>query len=96
MAGEPPPAVEGHSNTEDYIHGGNSPTTNRRNAGILLRRLSDSLNERRYPGLRERARSASEAPDARWRVAGHAITFLRRLRSAGDGTESSGDARNSS
>ena len=88
MAAEPPPSMEDHTNTEDYIHGGNSPTTNRRNAGILLRRMSDSFNERRYPGLRERARSASEAPDARWRVAIHAISFLRRLRSAGDSPES--------
>lgn len=79
--------MEGHTNTEDYIHERNSPTTNRRNAGILLRRMSDSFNERRYPGLRERARSASDAPDTRWRVAAHALTFLRRLRSAGDGEE---------
>jgi hypothetical protein len=86
MAAEPP-SVEGHTNTEDYIHERNSPTTNRRNAGILLRRMSDSFNERRYPGLRERARSASDAPDTRWRVAAHALTFLRRLRSAGDGEE---------
>ena len=87
MAAEPPPSVEGHTNTEDYVHGRNSPTTNRRNAGLLLRRMSDSFNERRYPGLKERARSASDAPDARWRVATHAINFLRRLRSAGDSPE---------
>lgn len=83
MATEPP-SVEGHTNTEDYIHEQNSPKTNRRNAGILLRRMSDSINERRYPGLRQRARSASDAPDVRWRVATHAITFMRRLRSAGN------------
>ena len=85
-----PPVVEGHTNTEDYIHERNSPGTNRRNAGILLRRMSDSINERRYPGLRERARSASDAPDTRWRVATHAITFIRRLRSSGDSETSSG------
>lgn len=91
MAAEPP-SVEGHTNTEDYIHGRNSPGTNRRNAGILLRRMSDSINQTRYPGLRDRAWSASDAPDTRWRVATHAITFMRRLRSAGGG-ESTSDGR---
>lgn len=72
--------MEGHTNTEDYIHESNSPKTNRQNAGILIRRMSDSFNERRYPGLRRRAQSAPSAAESRWRVMTHAVVFARRLR----------------
>ena len=73
------PFVEGHTNTEDYIHEANSPKTNRQNAGILIRRMSDHFDQRRYPGLRRRAQSFSNPAESRWRVASHAVVFVRRL-----------------
>ena len=84
-----------HKNTEDYISDQNSPETNRRNAGILIRRMSDEFNRRKFPHLiqehRRRSRSTSnEDGVARWRVATQALVFLRRLRGGGGGSANNG------
>jgi len=83
-----------HQNTGDYISDQNSPETNRRNAGILIRRMSDDFNRRKFPHLiqehRRRSRSTStENGGTRWRVATQALVFLRRLRGGGSANNSS-------
>ena len=56
----------------------NSPATNRRNAGILIRRMSDEFNKRKFPAIvKEHKRTTSES---RWRAYTHAVVFIRRLR----------------
>ena len=61
----------------------NSPETNRRNAGVILRRMSDEFNRRKFPKIieehRRRTRSAQEG-ESRWRAVVHAVAFIRRAR----------------
>ncbi len=66
---------------EDYMSSLNSPTTNRRNAGVLIRRMSDDFNKRKFPHIiKEHKKRTQTESETRWRVATHAIVFIRRLR----------------
>ena len=46
-----PQSQDDHRNTEDYISESNTPDVNRKNAGILIRRMSDDFNRRKFPHI---------------------------------------------
>lgn len=68
----------------------NSPNTNRKNAGVLLRRMSDDFNQKKFPHIvqEHKRRRASSTPSnpSRWRVTTSALIFLRRLTQSSTGT----------
>ena len=76
-----------HQSTENYVSESdqNSLETNRRNAGILIRQMSDDFNSRKFPHLiqehRRRSRSLPTNAGPRWQFTTQPFNaILRRLR----------------
>jgi len=76
-----------HQSTENYVSESdqNSLETNRRNAGILIRQMSDDFNSRKFPHLiqehRRRSRSLPTNAGPRWEFTTQPFNaILRRLR----------------
>lgn len=74
-----------HQNTEDCVSDQNSLEANRRNAGVLIRQMSDDFNCRKFPHLiqehRRRSRSLPTNAGPRWQFTTQPLNaILRRLR----------------